>query len=125
MRERHTIGAGLKEFDMSADFAENGTQCHFTHGSVGNRTFREDGGTSGERKALQNANEADTIDGKYSALTIGDANPRSAWILALLRLLHNSQHRKRQGCGQGYRGVPRSIVYRSKRCPGHEAPVRY
>jgi len=64
LRERDAIGAGLKEFDMSADFAENGTQSDFTHGPVGNRTFGEDGGTSREREAMKHTNEADTVDGK-------------------------------------------------------------
>ena len=91
MRERHTIGAGLKEFDMSADFAENGTQSHFTHGPPGNRTFGEDRRTSRERKAVKHAYEADTVNRKYSALTVGDADPRSAWTPSrFLRLLHNS-----------------------------------
>ena len=64
MGERDAIGSGLKEFDLSADFAKDGIHNDVTHGSVGNRTFGEDGGTSGERKPPKDANEAGAIDGK-------------------------------------------------------------
>jgi hypothetical protein len=64
LRERHTIGASLKEFDMSADFAENRTHSDLTHGPARNRTFGEDGRTSGERKALKDSNKTDIVDGK-------------------------------------------------------------
>ncbi len=62
--QRDAIGSGLKEFDMSADFAVNGTESDLTHGSVGNWAFREDGGTSGEREALKHADEAGIVNGK-------------------------------------------------------------
>ena len=64
MGQRDAIGAGLKEFDMSADFAEDSFHNHVSHGSMGNRTLGEDGGTSGEREPLQDADEVDTVDGK-------------------------------------------------------------
>lgn len=64
MGERDAIGSGLKEFDMSADLAEDGIHNDVTHGSVRNRTLGEDGGTSGERKALKDSNEVGAIDGK-------------------------------------------------------------
>jgi len=104
--ERDAVGAGLKEFDMSTDFAEDGIQSDFTHGSVGNRAFGEDGGTSGKREALKDANEADIVDGKQGTLAVGDANARGARMLArLLRLPHNHKHRKRPERGQDYGGV--------------------
>jgi hypothetical protein len=62
--QRDAIGAGLEEFDMSADFAEDRFHHHVTHGSVGNRTLGENGGTSGEGEALKDANEVGPIDGK-------------------------------------------------------------
>jgi len=64
LRERHAIGASLKEFDMGADFTKNGTQCDFTHGPAGNRTFGENGGTSGQGKALKHSNKTDIVYGK-------------------------------------------------------------
>jgi hypothetical protein len=54
----------MKEFDLSGDLAKDGTHDDVTHGSVGNRAFGEDGGTSGERKALQHADEAGAVDSK-------------------------------------------------------------
>jgi len=64
LRQRYAIGAGLKEFDMRADFAEDGIHSDVTHGSVGNRAFGEDGGTSGQRETLKYANEAGAVDAK-------------------------------------------------------------
>ena len=62
--ERDAIGSGVKEFDMSADFAVNGIESDLTYGSVGNRAFREDGGASGKRKTVKHADEAVIVDGK-------------------------------------------------------------
>jgi hypothetical protein len=88
--ERDAVRAGLKEFNLSADFAEDGLHGDVAHGSVGNRAFGEDGGTSGEREALKHANEAGIVDGKQRALAIGDADARGARVLTrLLRFLHD------------------------------------
>jgi hypothetical protein len=62
--QRDAIGAGPKEFDMSADFAKDRFHHHVTHGSLRNRTLGENGGTSGEREALKDANEVGPVDGK-------------------------------------------------------------
>lgn len=64
MGECDAIGAGLKKFNLRADFAVNRIQSDVTHGATGNRAFREDGGPSAKRKALQHADEVDTVDGK-------------------------------------------------------------
>lgn len=64
LRQRYAIGAGLKEFDIRGDFAEDGIHSDITHGSVGNRAFGEDGGTSGKRETLKHANEGGAVDGK-------------------------------------------------------------
>jgi len=62
LRERDAVGAGLQEFDVGADFAVHRIQGDITQGSMGNRAFREDGGTSGERQALKHADKANIVD---------------------------------------------------------------
>jgi hypothetical protein len=54
----------LKEFDLSADFTKNSIHRDVAHGSMGNGTFGEDGGSSGKREALKHSNEAGSDDGE-------------------------------------------------------------
>jgi hypothetical protein len=54
----------VKEFDLSANFAKDSVHRNVAHGSVGNRTFGENGGSSGKREALKHSNEAGSDDGE-------------------------------------------------------------
>jgi hypothetical protein len=57
---------------------------------VGNRTLGENGGTSGERETLKDADEVGSIDGKQRALVVGDADARGTRCPAgFLRVLHD------------------------------------
>ena len=49
LRERHAIGAGLKELDLGTDLAVNSLQGDITESAVADRALGEDRGTPGER----------------------------------------------------------------------------
>ena len=62
MGERDAIRAGVKEFDLSANFAKDSIHRDIAHAAMGNRSFGEDGRSSGKREALKHSNEPGSVD---------------------------------------------------------------
>jgi len=106
LSEGHAIGPRLQEFNLSVNSSKDGLHIHVSPGSVSDRAFGQYGGAAGEGDALEDADDADAINGKNSAFVIGDADPRRARSFAGFRgLLHDLKDGKSREQGQGYGGA--------------------
>jgi hypothetical protein len=91
--ERDSVSPHAKKFDLGADFAVDGFKQDLTLGAIRDRSFGQDGRTSGERKPLQHSNKPALIHCKKRTLAIRNTDARGARVpLSFLRFGDSPSH---------------------------------